>query len=276
MAWTTGRGCDINRYDVQTGRETLVDGASTGPASEVLRSVWGDQIAFARVYERRSGDRGTYPYLYVRPLDGARSERQPGGSRGETGLPGPTRPDLYGRRLSFVRNYATDTRPARGRTEPWLDTVGGSHRLLSGASCNFTNGIYATYLSPTGSAGRIYYGFQRVTTGTHPPERSRTDVLLRYRISTGERSLAPWPARAGSHHSSGAWPPTATRPSLAAPTATARARPPSCALRASTTDEGGRVPNRSRSCGVGRSGEMRGGRAGCRSSDCCEGSGGLR
>lgn len=189
-AWTTGRGCDIYRYDFDAQRESKIVGASTDQASEMLPSIWDDQVAFARVYERRDGNRGVYPYLYVRPLDGGRSERQPGGTRGTKGLPGPTRLDLYGRRLSFVWNYATATRPARGRTELRLDTVGGAHRVLGSASFNFASGIYATYLSPTGSRGRIHYGFQRLTTGIATYERSLTDLLLRYRLSSGERSLA--------------------------------------------------------------------------------------
>lgn len=133
-AYTAGRGCDIYRYDFETQQEALIPGASTGEASKVQPSIWRDQVAFARVYKRREGNRGAYPFLYVRPLDGGRSERQPGGSRGTEGLPGPTRLDLYGRRLSFVWNYSTrraDEGSPAGTTEVRLDTVGASHRVLS-------------------------------------------------------------------------------------------------------------------------------------------------
>jgi len=158
----------------------------------VLPSIWKDQIAFARVYERRSGNRGIYPYLYVRPLAGGRSDRQPGGSRGETGLPGPTSLDLYGRRLSFVWNHSR--RGRRGVSAVRLDTIGGGHRVLSKEDFRLEFG-YATYLSPTGSRGRIYYGFQRIfglLRGARPAKPT-TDLLLRYRISTADKALADAP-----------------------------------------------------------------------------------
>lgn len=51
-------GCDLFSYDFATGREEKVGGASTDTASEYLPTVWRDTIAFARVYEQRSGTRG--------------------------------------------------------------------------------------------------------------------------------------------------------------------------------------------------------------------------
>lgn len=192
---TLGRGCDVYRYDFSSGRESKIQGASTDQASEVLPSIWKDRIAFARVYERRSGDRGRYPYLYTRRLAGGASDREPGGSRGTNGLPGPVSLDLYGRRLSFVWNYSTAaarTGAVAGVSEVRLNTVrSGSHRLLSRA--RFRDTEYATFLTPQGADGRLVYGFQRVRTrGERPPE-SRSTRLLRYRIGNGERerSVAP-------------------------------------------------------------------------------------
>ena len=194
-AYTTGRGWDLYRYDFRLGQEQELSGASTNQASEVLPSIWRDEIAFVRVYEHRAGDRGTYPYLYARPLRGdARSRRQPGGSRGTTGLPGPTSLDLYGRRLSFTWNYTTDDSPNRAITELRLDTVDGRHEVLSQARFNFSNGRYATYLSPAGSRGRIYYGFHRGILGLVRPPRAVTDLRLRHRISNAEQSLAEAPS----------------------------------------------------------------------------------
>ncbi len=193
-AYTTGRGCDLYRYDFRAAQEEKIEGASTGQASEVLPSVWKDEIAFARVYERRAGNRGIYPYLYVRSLtEKAHSRRQPGGSRGISGLPGPTSLDLYGRRLSFTWNHATDNAPARGTTELRLDTVDGDHEVLSQADFNFSNGRYATYLSPAGSRGRIFYGYHREQIGSARPSVSITDLRLRHRLSDRERSLAQAP-----------------------------------------------------------------------------------
>lgn len=199
--WTAGRGCDLYRYDFDTGKESALRGASTNQASEMLPSIWKDEVAFARVYEQRSGKRGVYPYLYVRPLTNAASatsKRQPGGSRGEAGLPGPTRVDLYGRRLSFVWNSVLDRDPRghrpRLRSTLRLDTVGGGHEVLSQAtSGSRTQPGLASFLGPQGSDGRIYYGFQRarIHEGEDTPV---TSLLMRYRLSTGDKALAPAPA----------------------------------------------------------------------------------
>jgi hypothetical protein len=133
----------------------------------VLPSIWKDQIAFARVYEQREGLRGVVPYLYVRPVAGGSSDRQPGGSRGASGLPGPVSLDLYGRRLSFVWNYATDD---GGVSRLRLDTIGGSHDVLDS-----TRRRGATFLSPQGIDGRLLYAGRDVGT-------NRADRLLRQRL----------------------------------------------------------------------------------------------
>jgi hypothetical protein len=147
-------------------------------------------------YEERSGDRGIYPYLYTRPLDGGSSVREEGGSRGTNGLPGPVRLDLYGRHLSFVWNYSTGT-PQSGRiagtTEVRLNDVRSSGReVLSQADFNERP---ASYVGPTGSAGRIFYGFQRVQPQGESLPTSVTSLLLRHRITTGARGLADAPSQ---------------------------------------------------------------------------------
>jgi hypothetical protein len=173
------RGCDIYRYSFATGREEKLAGVSTHQASEFLPSIWRDKVAFARVYEQRDGRRGTLPHLYVRRLTTARSatsERQPGGSRGRRGLPGPVALDLYGRRLSFVWEYVPqDAGAVRYRSELRLDTVDSGHRVVDrigsgGASSN-------RMLAPTGADGRLYFG-----TSSIGAQRNR---FKRYRISTG-------------------------------------------------------------------------------------------
>lgn len=187
-AYTAGGRCDIYRYDLATQQEMKIQGASTSEGSEVLPSIWRDNVAFARVYEQRDGRRGVYPYLYVRPLDGGRSDRQPGGSRGTEGLPGPTRLDLYGRRLSFVWNYATRESSPAGITEVRLDTVGGRHRVLSQAE-HGGDEAYASYLGPNGYRGYIFYGFARADI-RREPEFADALLLLNERIATGERDVA--------------------------------------------------------------------------------------
>jgi len=208
---TSGRGCDLYRYDFDTARESKVAGASTREASEVLPSIWRDRIAFARVYEQRSGARGRVPYLYVRPLEGGRSERQPGGARGTDGLPGPTSVDLYGRRLSFAWSYATGDQA--GVTELRLATLGGGHRVLSSARYPGLggNGTSASFLSPQGVGGRILYAYQRVrldgeAVAVPEPGGGHTDAVgftmdsvaalaLRYRIATRDKDARTLPGR---------------------------------------------------------------------------------
>ncbi|MCP9489450.1 MAG: hypothetical protein MSC31_06195 [Solirubrobacteraceae bacterium MAG38_C4-C5] len=244
-AYTRGDGCDIYRFDFATERERKVAGASTDQASEVLPSIWGDSIAFARVYER-SGERGRVPHLYVRPLAGGSSQRQPGGSRGASGLPGPVSLDLYGRRLSFVWNYATGrgSGDSGGVSEVRLDTIGGSHRVLSQAGHEGTGGgaSYASFLSPQGVDGRVVYGYQRVDIqASRSRSRSRTAVIAMR--CAGPRCLAPTSccataspratrASSGRPRASPAWPPPgvttpSTSPSAATSSPGTAARPSS-------------------------------------------------
>ncbi len=180
--YTRGRGCDLYRYNFATGQERKLGGASTDQASEVLPSIWRDQIAFARVYEQREGLRGKVPYLYVRPLAGGRSKRQPGGARGKTGLPGPTSLDLYGRRLSFVWNYATED---GGVSEVRLDTIGRSRRVL-----DRTRRRGATFLSPQGIDGRVLYAARDIAA---EGAGGRVDRIFRWRLSTSTVGVAGAP-----------------------------------------------------------------------------------
>lgn len=183
-AWATGRGCDLYRLDIGSGRETKLGGASTGQASEFLPSIWKDDVAFARVYPRNTNGHSTFPYLYVRPLDGSKpSARQPGGSRGRTGLPGPTGLDLYGRRLGFAWAYLDED---GGIAEARIDELAGDHQVID--KTGFAKSR-ARFLGPTFSRGRLFYAMQR-TLG----QRSLTSRIERYRLSTAGRSHADVPA----------------------------------------------------------------------------------
>lgn len=197
--WSTGRGCDVYRYDISTGRESRISGASTGGASEYLPSIWRDEVAFARVYERREGARGRYPYLYARPLgaDGPTSRRQPGGARGRNGFEnGPVDLDLYGRRVAFV--WASFPRPDASiqqgvrsgfDDELRLDTVGGGHRRVDTVGGDSVNKS-VDYQSVSMERGRVFY--LQECFGDCADERSRREH--RHRISTDERSTAVLPA----------------------------------------------------------------------------------
>lgn len=147
LPWS-GRGCDLYRYDTVARRETKIAGASSSASSEFLPSFWGDELAFARVYEERSGLDGRVPYLYVRNLTSARTTRLPGGSRGTDGGPGPRAIDQYGKRIAFV----WDSRPDKGHylSELRLDTQGGGHDVLDSAR---SAGGAARELSPSFEQG---------------------------------------------------------------------------------------------------------------------------
>ena len=65
--YATGRGCDIYLYDFDAQREAKYAPTAGGNASEFLPSISpAGRVAFARVYEHRSGRRGTLPYLYAK------------------------------------------------------------------------------------------------------------------------------------------------------------------------------------------------------------------
>lgn len=174
--WATGRGCDVYRVPLHGGSEARVDGVSTGAASEFLPTTWRGRIGFARVYEQRDGVRGVYPYVYVRG-DGP-SERQPGGLRGDTGLPGPTSLDLAGRRLGLTWAATVD---GDLRTDARLDTTTGGHRLLE-----FTTrqGAGNRVVSAFVFSGRVWW-VHEATEGQH--------VYRRWRISTERLEQAQIP-----------------------------------------------------------------------------------
>jgi hypothetical protein len=175
--WATGRGCDVYRLALAgTAGEVRVGGVSTGSASEFLPSLWHSRVAFARRYEQRAGARGVNPYLYVRG-DG-RSQRQPGGLRGDTGLPGPTSLDLSGVRLGLTWAATVD---GDLRTDARLDTTTGGHRLLE-----FTTGqdVANRVVSAFVFAGRVWW-VHEATDGQH--------VYRRWRISTEKLEQAAIP-----------------------------------------------------------------------------------
>jgi hypothetical protein len=176
--WATGRGCDVFELPLGAPSETRVAGVSTGDASEFLPSIWRGAIAFGRVYEQRAGTRGVYPYVYVRG-DGP-SVRQPGGLRGETGLPGPTSLDLAGIRLGLTWGATVN---GDFRSDARLDTTTGGHTLLE-----FTTGqgVGNRVRSAFVFAGRVWWVHE---TASGPQHEYR-----RWRISTERLERAEIPA----------------------------------------------------------------------------------
>lgn len=152
--YATARGCDIYLFDFAARREVKYAPTAGGNASEFLPTASpAGRIAFARIYERRSGSRGRLPYLYAKR--GTHTARRlPGGARGTTGLPGPTSLDLSGPRLAF----GWDWRPAgRGThaSDVRVDVVKGSHRTLQ----SVRGGLVARSLfSPSISLRRVLWG----------------------------------------------------------------------------------------------------------------------
>lgn len=174
----TGRGCDIYRLPVAGGREQQLSGPSTSSASEFLPSLWRGRIAFARVFERRPGLRGRVPYLYVSPVSGGRSQRQPGGARGSDGLPGPTSVSLRASRLSFAWDWRLGDRL---RSELRLKTLGGPARLITRLGSRTRP---ATVLSPHVFGRHVFAGARRIGGGANASR------ILRYSLSGGRRRVA--------------------------------------------------------------------------------------
>ncbi len=186
-----GSGCDIYLLDLANGRERKLAGASTNQADETWPTVWRDQVAFVRSYDRKP----TLPYLYVRPLAGGSSVRQPGGKRQVCTASGGRRSctdrrvsrpyalDLYGRRLAFGWTYAG--RSEGLDTEIRLDTLGGGHTRIANQDGGGLTGRALAW--PAFEDGRVLsslscYGDTSGCVGR--PE------LGRYRISTRTTEIA--------------------------------------------------------------------------------------
>ena len=184
--WSTGRGCDLYRYDVAAGRESRITGASSSGSSEFLPSIWKGEIAFARVYERRTGSAGRLPYLYVHPLSGpGGSTRLPGGSRGVDGGPGPQALDHYGTRIAVVwEDQPTGT---SNRSQLRLDTQGADHRVLDSVT-SATGG--ARLLAPSFDGGKLWWISREVADTTTGRGRS---TVTTYDLSDAARQTALGP-----------------------------------------------------------------------------------
>jgi len=191
--WSRGRGCDLYRFDFTTNRETKIASANSAGASEFLPSVWRTRVAFARVYERRRGQAGQRPYLYVRPFAKAgRTKRLPAGSRSTHRFctaahhcrhlvePGPTALDLFGRRLAFGWDSADQLGPT---SAAYLGAVAGhaSKRLLSRVVSGDIQG--AEIVAPAIADGQVTWTLTLYGDTT-------SNLSQRYGIATGAFSEA--------------------------------------------------------------------------------------
>ena len=194
--WSSGRGCNVFRFNFATGRETRVASANSARSSEFLPSIWETRIAFARVYERRKGKAGDRSYLYARQSLGARRSvrLRPGprasgricvttqeGGQEVCGVPveaGPIALDLRGRRVAFA--WSTRGRCEGPTTGVWLDTVGGGQRRIETTCSTHLQG--RAILSPTISGGQVYY-VKSLTGG----DLGTASWIRRYRIGTRAR-----------------------------------------------------------------------------------------
>lgn len=194
-AYTSGRGCDIYRVDVKGGTEQELAGASTDRASEMLPTIWRDEVAFARVYERRKGKRdglelGRLPYVYVRQLEGeGGSRRQPGDSRGGLGVPGPTSLDLYGPHLGLIWEFGGRGETPRARARV---VTGGTSTDIVGALGG--GGLSRAWLLGAGfDAGRFFFGVECLGDPGGCTDVGLHRKVIRYRLTTRTLEAAQLP-----------------------------------------------------------------------------------
>jgi len=153
-----GRGCDLYVYDLDARTEHKLGGASTADASEYLPALAGGRVAFARVYENRSGAAGRRTYLYVRALSGGSSNQLPGGTVNDRAATGPTALDLDTRRLAFEWEGVGPAGPGNdyGTSEMRVDYLEGGHTIVefgSGGALSAVGFVGATLMN-----GVLYYG----------------------------------------------------------------------------------------------------------------------
>lgn len=181
----SGRGCDLYTYDLSAGRERRLAGASTDVASEFLPSLDGGRVAFARVYERRTGAAGRRTHLFVRRLDAGSERELPGGLRNPDPRTGPSGLDLGGRRLAFswdVHGPAGIQFPY-GASEIRVDELDGGQTLVQrDAGGGLSN---AAPLSPALVGGELRYGDSFLSEGT-----PGVSDLRSYDLASGRRGRA--------------------------------------------------------------------------------------
>jgi hypothetical protein len=177
-------GCDLFRFSPDTGTGARIASASAPDASETSPSVWGAQIAWARVYDK---DRARTPHIYTRML----TAPAPRPSRRLAEIPKSVCPprecgidelELRGRRLAMLvagpgpvcDNGHVRLQPLSGRAIRVADiTCGLNGQSFVGVSFDARNLYFAAFRAevPAGG-GRAGFG------------------AVRYALATGRFSVA--------------------------------------------------------------------------------------
>lgn len=157
----------------------------------MLPTIWRDRVGFVRIYQDRPGLRGRVPYVYVRE-PGRRSQRQPGGGRGVSGLPGPLGLDLDDMLLGMAWTYERDE---GGVTEIRLGTPTAGGREVTKIDGRGWRDSVARYLTPNVSQQMVFAGLQR-STPDGDASRSLVSRMYRYSFAGGTLARADIPAQA--------------------------------------------------------------------------------
>jgi hypothetical protein len=183
---TGNHGCDIYQYTFASGTEQKLTKLSRADASEVLPSIWGRRVAFARTYEHRRGRSRYIPTVVVGEIDTGRLTRLGGGPPGfasaDSWGPGPTSIDMRGHRVAYDWQFeptscgGSDLQPGDAKaSELFLDTIGGTHFSVEDRCSG--NAFTPVALAP----GRIEY----LSHGTAEQPASGEPHFRRFTLSHG-------------------------------------------------------------------------------------------
>jgi hypothetical protein len=170
-------GCDLYRLDLTSGRERPLARLNRAGSSETLPTIWGNTIAFVRVYSHRPRVAGALAHLlYTRGAGRIHEIR--GGTRGiydfhgylngtpvVEGGPGPLQLDLRSNVLAFSWNslhnrcnHTTDDRISPLVQEIWRVRLSQARRRVAHAcDVGSGNGVAGVYGASLGPAGLSYF-----------------------------------------------------------------------------------------------------------------------
>ncbi len=190
VRYEAGRGCDVYRLDVVSGKEVRYTKVNASDASEFWPTYWKGRIGFGRAYDAKP----QYPYIYVKDVEsGEPSERLPGGSRGTPATQSaPRQLELYGTRLGFQWRYAS-TQGTGTVFELRVDTVGGGRILIDRRVVGLTAIVVGW---PAFERGRVYWSrgcfgdTSGCSAGVSELRRGTYTTPLSYERAQGPRLLA--------------------------------------------------------------------------------------
>ena len=136
VAFRSGSGCRLFRYDFSEGAERPIPGFAASKVSRITPTIWGARLAWTQTTDTRSSGGVRAPQLWTR-LRGRRPVRLAAGSPFNTGVeaaPGAVQLDLRRDRLAMAWQYSSRT-PGYGGSKPaseaWGYTIGNGRRLLA-------------------------------------------------------------------------------------------------------------------------------------------------